>query len=174
MRGKYAAKAATKRTEQETESLIAGYQKEIRKLKAENASLAEKRRESEARHSEEIRRISAELHESVSPELKAAKRLLAEVREELGRVRATAAQRIHDSQTLANHMLGKFQQENGGKIPRSLIEVFGTDKASLKRASDALGFTQAGTSRSAKYQGAAPQTTHFETASVAVILRSLA
>lgn len=121
MRGKYKARATNKRTEQEVEALIASLEGEVSELRAGYLKVADARQREQAAHAKEIARIAAGLAEAVSPELRAAKDQISELRDEMGKLRSTAAARIHRSAFLAG-LLFEHLSISGKGIPDGVWE----------------------------------------------------
>jgi predicted RNase H-like nuclease (RuvC/YqgF family) len=91
MRGKKAAAAANRRDAAEVESTITSYQNAIKRLTSENVDLRKKLADAQDSKRREITRLSSELHEAVSPELRAAKKVNEELRDDLGKAKAQLA-----------------------------------------------------------------------------------
>lgn len=139
MRGKYKARATNKRSEQETEALIARLEKEVSTLQADKESLQQQVVAKEAAGQKEIARLQADLHAGVSPELKASKAQLADLLEEVGKVRLDAATQIKNLQSLLSGILAHLDGAPEG-IPPEIYTLMDEVAGGMRNIGDVLGW----------------------------------
>jgi predicted RNase H-like nuclease (RuvC/YqgF family) len=76
-RGKHGAAAARRREDAEVQAEIAAYQRNVKRLTDENRQLSRDLAEERAQHALDVRTLSAQLDEGLSPELSALRQKLA-------------------------------------------------------------------------------------------------
>jgi len=121
MRGKYKNRAENKAAERTIEQKIADQGRLISKLQTENTALAANNQAASEANGREMLRLRNELHEAVSPELKAAKAQISDLLDELGKVRTKLSHEEDVHNRLGIWALGTLEAQ--GMTPAEAIEA---------------------------------------------------
>lgn len=130
MKGKYAAKAATRKAELEATANIEGAREQIERLTSESERLRARLVEKDRAHSAETKRLKGQIRAGASPALEVAAVEAAKLRSEIAALRGENRRIQGRWDRLSSVLMNHFTKEHGmsGEVAAEALRVAATAK----------------------------------------------